>query len=128
MLTLAIANLCVLPAIMLGAVVSGVALGVSGHADANSTSGLEIAVGLIAFVLIMTMHVVTVFRMRDAMQKEPVGLPLGPVMTFFFGAIYFQYNLQDWSPRTPDEVYGSMNPPAYVPPTAPLPASPVPPA
>lgn len=40
------------------------------------------------------------FSLRSSLEQhynavEPMGLSLGPIMTFFFGDIYFQYHLND---------------------------------
>jgi hypothetical protein len=40
------------------------------------------------------------FTLRDTLEQhfngpEPLGLRLNPVMTFFFGGIYFQYKLNE---------------------------------
>jgi hypothetical protein len=60
----------------------------------HATLGLGVPVGLIALVLIELAR----FDMRRTLEEhyngpEPVGLMLGPVMTFFFGSLYFQYHL-----------------------------------
>ncbi|MDP9039371.1 MAG: DUF4339 domain-containing protein [Acidobacteriota bacterium] len=56
--------------------------------------GLALPVGLITFTLIELAR----FDMRRDLQEhyngpEPVGLMLGPIMTFFFGSLYFQYHM-----------------------------------
>lgn len=56
--------------------------------------GLALPVGLISLVLIEVAR----FDMRRSLEEhyngpEPIGLALGPVMTFFFGSLYFQYHL-----------------------------------
>jgi len=58
-------------------------------------TGAAIIVGvwLLSFVVL---RLVTVFTLRSELEKEPIGIPLGGVMTFFFGTIYFQYHLRDW--------------------------------
>lgn len=63
------------------------------------TSGLHsglwgLPVGLVTLVLIVLAR----FDMKRSMEEhfngpEPVGLVLGPVMTFFFGSLYFQYHM-----------------------------------
>ncbi len=64
----------------------------SGHyaPHINFTGGVF---GLIYFVLLITAR----FSMRGSLEEfynrvDPIGLRLGPVMTFFFGSIYFQYH------------------------------------
>ncbi len=49
--------------------------------------------GLVAFALLIAAR----FSMRASMEDyynrvDPIGLRLGPVMTFFFGDLYFQYH------------------------------------
>ena len=49
--------------------------------------------GLLAFALLIAAR----FSMRASMEDhynrvDPIGLRLGPVMTFFFGELYFQYH------------------------------------
>lgn len=56
--------------------------------------GLALPIGLISFVLIEVAR----FDMRRSMEEhyngpEPIGLALGPIMTFFFGSLYFQYHM-----------------------------------
>jgi hypothetical protein len=48
--------------------------------------------------------------LRHYNQREPIGLKLGPFMTFFFSYIYFQYHLRDiaeyrerWAPPAVSE-------------------------
>ena len=50
-------------------------------------------VGLVVFVLVILYR----FSMKNSIEQfyntvEPIGLRLGPIMTFFFGGIYFQYH------------------------------------
>lgn len=50
--------------------------------------------GLLAFALLIAAR----FSMRASMEDyynrvDPIGLRLGPVMTFFFGDLYFQYHI-----------------------------------
>jgi hypothetical protein len=58
------------------------------------TSLLSICISLAVFVLVIVYR----FAMRSSLEEhfngpEPIGLRLGPVMTFFFGGLYFQYHL-----------------------------------
>lgn len=59
----------------------------------NSIAGL---MNLVYGILILIGR----FSLRSSLEQhynsvEPMGLSLGPVMTFFFGDIYFQYHLND---------------------------------
>ncbi|MDR3736352.1 MAG: hypothetical protein P4L10_12545 [Acidobacteriaceae bacterium] len=49
-----------------------------------------------AFIQVI-LYFTTVFVLRSELQKEPLGLSLGGVMTFLFGTLYFQYFLHDYS-------------------------------
>lgn len=67
------------------------ALAMHGH---HHPSPLSALVGIAAFVFLILYR----FSMRDSLEvhfnsAEPIGLRLGPFMTFFFGGIYFQYHL-----------------------------------
>jgi len=49
--------------------------------------------GIAAFVFVILYR----FAMRDSLERhfnsaEPIGLRLGPILTFFFGGLYFQYH------------------------------------
>jgi hypothetical protein len=60
----------------------------------NPYLALGIPIGLISFVLTE----IGFFDMRRSMEEhyngpEPIGLSLSPVMTFFFGPLYFQYHM-----------------------------------
>jgi len=59
----------------------------------HHTSPLSALVSIAAFVLVILYR----FSMRDSLEQhfntvEPLGLRLGPVMTFLFGGLYFQYH------------------------------------
>ncbi|NYF78072.1 DUF4339 domain-containing protein [Granulicella arctica] len=56
-------------------------------------AGLSLLVSLAVLVLMIVYR----FVMRSSLERhfntaEPVGLTLGPIMTFFFGDLYFQYH------------------------------------
>ena len=57
-----------------------------------------LAVGSVIFLGSLVCRIMASFAIRDAMEEyyntvENVGLMMGPVMTFFFGAIYIQYQI-----------------------------------
>jgi hypothetical protein len=57
------------------------------------SSPLSVLISLAALVLLIVFR----FAMRNSLEQhfngpDPVGLRLGPVMTFFFGGLYFQYH------------------------------------
>jgi len=56
---------------------------------------VAIAGGFTALVQVI-LYFCTVFVLRSELQKEPIGIPLGGLMTFLFGTVYFQYFLSDY--------------------------------
>lgn len=61
-----------------------------GHPHGSPLSTLT---GIAALVLVILFR----FAMKDSLERhfngpDPIGLRLGPVMTFFFGGLYFQYH------------------------------------
>jgi hypothetical protein len=63
-----------------------------------SQSTMAIVSGLI-LIAAAVMYIVASFNLRTELEGAPFGLKLSGVMTFFFGAIYFQYHLQKlWLP------------------------------
>jgi GYF domain 2 len=64
------------------------------HGASPRPSLLALFLSLSVLVLLIVYR----FVMRDSLERhfngpEPIGLRLGPVMTFFFGGLYFQYHL-----------------------------------
>jgi hypothetical protein len=64
------------------------------HGASPRPSLLSLFLSLSVLVLLIVYR----FVMRDSLERhfngpEPIGLRLGPVMTFFFGGLYFQYHL-----------------------------------
>lgn len=62
----------------------------TGHHHTSLLSGL---ISIAVFVLLILYR----FSMRDSLERhfnsaDPIGLRLGPIMTFFFGGLYFQYH------------------------------------
>lgn len=74
----------------------GLSAGVSASIVAGQTPHrhpLSWVLGIATFVLIILYR----FSMKNSLEQhyntaEPLGLRLGPVMTFFFGGLYFQYH------------------------------------
>jgi len=91
-LPFSIALACLLPLMLFYVLFMGVLMRLIGTEFQN---GVAIAVGLwvISFVVL---RLVTVFTLRSELEEEPIAIPLGGAMTFFFGTIYFQYHLRDW--------------------------------
>lgn len=81
----------------------------------NATSGpepMDPGMGIIALILVL-LYIVTwiamIYVIRGELhthynKREPVGLYLGPFMTFFFSFLYFQYHLYNIAQRR--ERYG----------------------
>lgn len=69
-----------------------------GYNPYASATGLGFAVsGLVVGLAALVLVILARFDMKAAMEQhyntaEPIGLQLGPVMTFFFGSLYFQYH------------------------------------
>jgi GYF domain 2 len=64
---------------------------VHGNTLPASPLGILISLGTIVMAIVYR------FAMRSSLEQhfngpEPIGLRLGPVMTFFFGGLYFQYH------------------------------------
>ena len=49
----------------------------------------------LVFAVLLTVYCATVFRMKELLESPRVGLKLSGVMTFLFGAVYFQYFLRE---------------------------------
>ncbi|RZU41301.1 DUF4339 domain-containing protein [Edaphobacter modestus] len=63
------------------------------HTGHRHTSPWSILISIAVLVLLILYR----FSMRDSLEHhfnnaEPLGLRLGPIMTFFFGGLYFQYH------------------------------------
>jgi hypothetical protein len=75
---------------------AGASMGVSAaamHGGHPRNSPVSILIGIAVFVLVIVYR----FTMRASLEQhfngpEPLGLRLGPIMTFFFGGLYFQYH------------------------------------
>lgn len=97
--TWAIVNVCKVPVGLLIGVIAGASYV---HGDGTlqqaklTFAGLEVMFGIAVLVVYLT----TIFKMRAALEDEPIGIPLGGGMTFFFGPLYFQYFLRDWMPMS----------------------------
>jgi hypothetical protein len=87
-----IALACLLPLMILYVVFMAALMRLLG-ASFETWAGIIVGLWVISFVVL---RLVTVFTLRSELQEEPIGIPLGGGMTFFFGTIYFQYHLRDW--------------------------------
>ncbi|WP_158944658.1 DUF4339 domain-containing protein [Granulicella sp. S190] len=66
------------------------------HHQHHHQSILSSLIGIASWVV----RLIARFTLRDTLERhfnsaEPLGLRLSPVMTFFFGGIYFQYKLNE---------------------------------
>jgi hypothetical protein len=59
-------------------------------------------------VALFVLFIVATFTLRIELSEDPINIPLSGPMTFFFGAIYFQYHLFDY--QVPDEVHNFRGP------------------
>lgn len=72
---------------------AGIGIGILQMAGQRSmASALNGILQIISFVL----YLATVFTIKKELEESPIAIPLGGVMTFFFGPMYFQYHLQDY--------------------------------
>ena len=74
----------------------GVLIAIGHHNPHPHQSLLGNQIGLACWVV----RLIARFTLRDTLEQhfngpEPLGLRLNPVMTFFFGGIYFQYKLNE---------------------------------
>ncbi|HEY0263114.1 MAG TPA: DUF4339 domain-containing protein [Granulicella sp.] len=74
-------------------------VGLAASHQMNSNAFLAMS-GVSGLVSLATLAIMIVYRfsMRSSLEQhfntvDPVGLQLGPIMTFFFGGLYFQYHL-----------------------------------
>lgn len=113
-----IAHVCFFPLIFLAAIGVGVAIPLL-HLNDETAKGLMGALMAFVIVGILVLYYVTVYTLRSELQDLPIGLTLGPIMTFFFGTIYFQYHLRDFSfdqvSTTPGSALGLNAAPVVVP-------------
>jgi hypothetical protein len=84
--------LVVLWLLNLGGSVGRTAVMMRGVAQRPSLLALFLSLSVLVLLIVYR------FVMRDSLERhfngpEPIGLRLGPVMTFFFGGLYFQYHL-----------------------------------
>jgi hypothetical protein len=101
----AIAYASILPALVLFIFVTGF-LGAFLHL-ANVQQVVSIGL-VLARIALGVLWIVTVFMLRDELSADPINIPLGGIMTFFFGPLYFQYHLSDY--QVPDEVHQFRGP------------------
>jgi hypothetical protein len=67
-----------------------------GMMGATAGSSLVTAMTVAGSITAIVLWVATVFTLRSELSASPIDIPLGGVMTFFFGSLYFQYFLHDY--------------------------------
>lgn len=85
-----------------GIVLSGTAAGVLAHSG-RAPSGAN-ALGGIANIVYFVIYILGRFNLKHSLEQhynsaEPMQLALSGVMTFFFGAVYFQYHFNEINRR-----------------------------
>ena len=96
---LAIVSLCAIP----GVILLG---GIEGLVGATAAqTGIIVAFGSVIYA---GLYLWAVFQLRNELESEPMGIPLGGVMTFFFSVIYFQYHLYDYDVEGKSVPEGSL--------------------
>jgi len=73
----------------------GVLIAIAHHAEPHRS-----VLGSLISIACWVVRLIARFTLRDTLEQhfngpEPLGLRLNPVMTFFFGGIYFQYKLNE---------------------------------
>jgi amino acid transporter len=48
-------------------------------------------------IALVIVRLTTIYTLRNELAEEPINIQTGGVMTLFFGGIYFQYHLQDFT-------------------------------
>ncbi len=86
---LAIAHICSLPAIFIFAIFAGLV----GVPSDSAVIGIITITGIVMF---FGLWVATTLVLRSELESEPIGIPLGGVMSVLFGPVYFQYHLHDY--------------------------------
>ncbi len=87
----------------------------AGMMGAIDGSPLVTAITVVGSVTAVVLWVATVFTLRSELSASPIDIPLGGVMTFFFGPLYFQYFLHDYETgyggkRAADGILGLSQP------------------
>jgi hypothetical protein len=67
------------------------------HVNAEVVQQAAAGAMLAILIVMLAAYYLAVFSLKGELQDEPIGIPLGAVMTFFFGSTYFQYHLRDYT-------------------------------
>lgn len=90
-----LAYLLVIPAAMVVAFVGGMVaqITIGPHAVSEVIGSITVLMQIGSFVL----YIFAAFTLKGGLEMQPIDIPLGGIMTFFFSATYFQYHLFDYS-------------------------------
>jgi len=94
------------PLVLVAMYPAGMISGLVAFAISGGQQGIEAIAGLL-IIAGFVFYVVGIFSIKSAMEgyynsTENIGMQLSPVMTFFFGIVYFQYHVNDlarWKKR-----------------------------
>ena len=100
----ALAYLLYIPAMFFVGLLVGVAAIIASTPVQSLTTPLDDFARVGGFVL----YVFAAFTLKGELEGEPIGIPLGGVMTFFFAPVYFQYFLHDYQ-NAPTFGGGTLN-------------------
>jgi len=87
-----LAYLLYIPAQFLVGILVGLAAIATSTPIQSLTTPLDAFARLGGFVV----YVFAAFMLKGELEREPIGIPLGGVMTFLFAPVYFQYFLHDY--------------------------------
>lgn len=90
-----LAYLLCLPSLFLIAVAGGITAALVHRADVAPQIGALVT--LVFRIAMIVCYIGGAFSMKNALEAEPIDIPLSGVMTFFFAPFYFQYHLFDYN-------------------------------
>jgi hypothetical protein len=99
-----LAYLLYLPAMLFLGIVGGLVAVATSTPVESITEPLQLFARLAGIIL----YLFAAFTLKGELEADPVGVPLGGVMTFLFAPVYFQYFLYDYGPD-PSIRGGSLN-------------------
>jgi hypothetical protein len=87
------------PLVLVAMYPAGMISGLVAVAISGGQQGIQ-AIGGLLIIAGFIFYVVGIFSIKSAMEgyynsTENIGMQLSPVMTFFFGIVYFQYHVND---------------------------------
>ena len=99
-----LAYLLYIPAIFFVAVLVGLAA----MNSSTPVESLETPFQVFARLGGIVLYLFAAFTLKQELEWEPIGIPLGGVMTFLFAPVYFQYFLHDYR-KAPSFGEGTLN-------------------